>query len=154
MEAVYNLSIEESLLNINDGLYGKVFWTGTNWHKVWTRDTAMSVQYSLAWIFPEETKNSILEKIVGGTENPRVWEEDTGTGGSYPNSVDRIIMEIAGFELYKTTGDKEFLEKIYEISKNTLEQDYHVAYDEQSGLFKGETGGLDHRSKTYTGLDG
>lgn len=58
-------------------------------------------------------------------------------------------MEIAGFELYKTTGDKEFLEKIYEISKNTLEQDYHVAYDEQSGLFKGETGGLDHRSKTY-----
>ena len=149
MEAVYNLSIEESLLNINDGLYGKVFWTGTNWHKVWTRDTAMSVQYSLAWIFPEETKNSILEKIVGGTENPRVWEEDTGTGGSYPNSVDRIIMEIAGFELYKTTGDKEFLEKIYEISKNTLEQDYHVAYDEQSGLFKGETGGLDHRSKTY-----
>ncbi len=149
LEAVYNLSLEESLLNINDGLYGKVFWTGTNWSKVWTRDTAMSVQYSLAWVFPEETKNSIREKIIGGTDSPKVWEEDTGTGGSYPSSVDRIIMEIAGWELYKTTGDKEFLEEIYEVSKNTLEQDYHVAYDSLSGLFKGETGGLDHRSKTY-----
>lgn len=149
MEAVYNLSLEESLLNINDGIYGDVFWTGTNWHKVWTRDTAMAVQYSLAWVFPKETKNSILEKVIGGTDNPQIWEEDTGTGGSYPNSIDRIIMEIAGWELYKTTGDTEFLAQIYDISKNTLEQDYHVAYDESSGLFKGETGGLDHRSKTY-----
>lgn len=149
MEAVYNLTLEESLLNINPGIYGDVFWTGTNWHKVWTRDTAMAVQYSLAWIFPEETKNSILEKIIGGTTTPQIWEEDTGTGGSYPASIDRIIMEIAGWELYKVTGDKEFLEQIYEVSKNTLEQDYHVAYDPDSGLFKGETGGLDHRSKTY-----
>lgn len=149
MEAVYNLSMEETLLNINNGAYGDVFWTGTNWHKVWTRDTAMAVQYSLAWIFPEETKNSILEKIIGGNGSPQVWEEDTGTGGSYPSSVDRIIMEIAGWELYKTTGDKEWLAQIYDISKNTLEQDYHVAYDKISGLFKGETGGLDHRSKTY-----
>lgn len=149
MEAVYNLSLEETLLNIHQGAYGDVFWTGTNWSKVWTRDTAMSVQYSLAWIFPEETKNSILEKVIGGTENPRIWEENTGTGGSYPSSIDRIIMEIAGWELYLATGDKDFLEQIYEISSNTLEQDYHVAYDEASGLFKGETGGLDHRSKTY-----
>lgn len=149
MEAVYNLSLEESILNIHKGTYGDVFWTGTNWHKVWTRDTAMAVQYSLAWVFPEETKNSILEKVIGGSENPRIWEEDTGTGGSYPSSIDRIIMEIAGWELYKVTGDVQFLEQIYEISKNTLEQDYHVAYDKASGLFKGETGGLDHRSKTY-----
>lgn len=149
MEAVYNLSMEESILNIHDGTYGKVFWTGTNWSKVWTRDTAMSVQYSLAWIFPEETKNSIMEKIIGGTDSPRVWEEDTGTGGSYPSSIDRIIMMIASWELYQTTGDTELLELAYNVSKNTLEQDYHVAYDEISGLFKGETGGLDHRSKTY-----
>lgn len=149
MEAVYNLTMEETLLNVNDGAYGDVFWTGTNWHKVWTRDTAMSVQYSLAWIFPEETKNSIMEKIIGGTDSPLVWEEDTGTGGSYPSSIDRIIMMIASWELYKTTGDTEFLEMVYDVSKNTLEQDYHVVYDEISGLFKGETGGLDHRSKTY-----
>ena len=74
MEAVYNLSMEETLYNIHDGLYGEVFWTGTNWSKVWTRDTAMSVLYSLSWIFPEQTANSIKEKIIGGTTTPQVWE--------------------------------------------------------------------------------
>ena len=29
----------------------------------------------------------------------------------------------------------------------TLEKDLHVAYDPNTGLFKGETSGLDHRSK-------
>lgn len=149
MEAVYNLTLQESLMNINNGKYGKVFWTGSSWGKVWTRDTAMSVQYSLAWAFPEESKNSLLEKVIGAEGNPQIWEEDTGTGGSYPNSDDRIIMEIAGWEIYKSTGDKEFLEQIYNISKSTLEQDYHIAYDEKTGLFRGETCGLDHRSETY-----
>ena len=149
MEAVYNLSMEETLLNIHDGLYGDVFWTGTNWKKVWTRDTAMSVQYSLSWLFPEQTLNSIKEKILGGEEIPKIWEEDTGTGGSYPTSVDRVIMMIACWSLYEVTGDESVLELGYEVTKNTLEQDYHNIYDEASGLFKGETGGLDHRSKTY-----
>ncbi|MEE0830846.1 MAG: CBM35 domain-containing protein, partial [Longicatena sp.] len=149
MEAVYNLSMEETLLNIHDGLYGEVFWTGTNWKKVWTRDTAMSVQYSLSWLFPEQTLNSIKEKIIGGEEIPKIWEEDTGTGGSYPTSVDRVIMMIACWSLYESTGDEAVLELGYEVTKDTLEQDYHNVYDEASGLFKGETGGLDHRSKTY-----
>ena len=149
MEAVYNLTMEETYKNIHDGTYGEVFWTGTNWSKVWTRDSAMSEQYSLAWIFPEQTRNSIMEKIVGGDGMPQVWEEDTGTGGSYPTSVDRVIMMIACWEYYKSTGDEEFLELAYDVTKNTLEQDYHVAYDEISGLMTGETGGLDHRDKTY-----
>ncbi|MBE6949544.1 MAG: carbohydrate-binding protein [Ruminococcaceae bacterium] len=149
MEAVYNLTMEEVYKNIHGGTYGDVFWTGTNWSKVWTRDTAMSVHYSLAWIFPEETENSIREKIIGGKDSPLVWEEDTGTGGSYPSSIDRVIMMIASWELYQSTGDVEFLEYVYGVTANTIEQDYHVAYDDISGLFKGETGGLDHRSKTY-----
>ena len=58
-------------------------------------------------------------------------------------------MMLASWSLYETTGDKEFLELAYDVTKNTLEQDYHNIYDEASGLFKGESGGLDHRSKTY-----
>ena len=62
MEAVYNLSIEESLLNINDGLYGKVFWTGTNWHKVWTKRYC-DVRTIFAGVdISGRDKNSILEK--------------------------------------------------------------------------------------------
>ena len=151
-EALYNLTMQEVLENIfteNSHITGEpveVFYTGANWPKVWTRDTAMSVQYALAWALPEQSGNSLLQKIQG---DPREWTEDTGTGGSYPNSTDRIIMALAGWEIYLATGDTEFLETIYDVTAYTLEKDFHVNYDPNTGLFKGETSGLDHRSKTY-----
>ena len=151
-EALYNLTMQEVLENIfteKSHITGEpieVFYTGANWPKVWTRDTAMSVQYALAWALPEQSGNSLLQKIQG---DPREWTEDTGTGGSYPNSTDRIIMALAGWEIYLATGDTEFLETIYDVTAYTLEKDFHVNYDPNTGLFKGETSGLDHRSKTY-----
>lgn len=145
-DAVYNLSMEEIVLNTKDGKYGKVFWTGTNWHKVWTRDTAMAIQYSLGWLFPDESENCIREKII---EETNVFEQDTGTGGSYPVSVDKIIMEIATWEQYLASGDTQLLEDMYQVAVNNIEQDDHVVLEEKSGLYKGETGGLDHRSETY-----
>ena len=44
-EAAYNLTMDEIFKSINyDETFGDVFYTGTNWHKVWTRDTAISMQ--------------------------------------------------------------------------------------------------------------
>ncbi|WP_197068358.1 DUF7402 domain-containing protein [Candidatus Soleaferrea massiliensis] len=146
-EAIYNMALEESLKNVNLTSDGKeVFYTGANWSKVWNRDTAISVQYSLAWAFPQISKNSMLEKIIG---DPKELVEDTGTGGSYPTSTDRIIMAISIWEYYLATGDTEYLSDMYDIMAYTAEKDFHVNYSGKLGLFKGETSGLDHRSKTY-----
>ncbi len=148
-EAAYNLSMEEIYKSINyDATYGDVFYTGTNWHKVWTRDTAISMQYILSWLFPEISTNCAEAKVVG-TDGNLTFEEDTGTGGSYPVSTDRMIMMLAVWETYLADGNTETLEYFYNVAKNTIEQDYEVVYDEVSGLFKGETCGLDHRDKTY-----
>ncbi len=148
IEAVYNRTMEETYENTFDGEYGPVFNTGTNWNFVWTRDTAMSVQYSLAWIYPDASKNCALEKVLGDDTTP-VYQQDTGTGGSYPVSTDRIITTLSVWEQYLTTGDKGLLEEFYKYTENTINQDLHVAFDPETGLFKGETGGLDHRDKTY-----
>ena len=148
VEAIYNRTMEETYENMYESTYGTVFRTGTNWNKVWTRDTAMAVQYSLAWIYPVESRNCALEKIVG-EEGSLTYEEDTGTGGSYPVSTDRIITTLSVWEQYLTTGDTDFLAQFYEYTENTINQDLHVAYDKETGLFLGETGGLDHREKTY-----
>ena len=151
-EAIYNMALQESLedifteKSIHTGETVEVFNTGANWNKVWTRDTAMSVQYSLGWVFPEQSRNSLLQKIQG---DPKEWVEDTGTGGSYPSSTDRIIMAMASWEDYLATGDTEFLSTIYDVTAYTAEKDLHNIYDANTGLFKGETSGLDHRSKTY-----
>ena len=151
LEAVYNRTMEETFENTFDSEKGngKVFNTGTNWNYVWTRDTAMSVQYSLAWIYPEESKNCALEKVLGLKTDHPVYQQDTGTGGSYPVSTDRIITALSIWEQYLTTGDLDLLREYYTYSENTIKQDLHVAYDPETGLFKGETGGLDHRDKTY-----
>ena len=149
LEAVYNRTMEETFENTFAGKYGDVFNTGTNWNYVWTRDTAMSVQYSLAWIYPEVSWNCAMEKVLGADEDHPLYQQDTGTGGSYPVSTDRIITALSVWEQYLTTGDLNELARFYEYTENTIEQDLHVAYDPETGLFKGETGGLDHRDKTY-----
>ena len=148
-EAAYNLTMEEIFKSINyDETFGDVFYTGTNWHKVWTRDTAISMQYILSWMFPEISTNCANAKVVGKDGN-LTFEEDTGTGGSYPVSTDRIIMMLAVWETYLADGNLETLEYFYEVASNTIEQDYTVVYDKEAGLFRGETCGLDHRDKTY-----
>lgn len=148
-EAAYNLTMEEIFKSINyDQTYGDVFYTGTNWHKVWTRDTAISMQYILSWLFPEISTNCAEAKVVGKDGN-LTFEEDTGTGGSYPVSTDRIIMMLAVWETYLADGNLETLEYFYEVASNTIMQDYEVVYDSEAGLFRGETCGLDHRDKTY-----
>lgn len=148
-QAVYNLTMEEIYKSINtDSTYGDVFYTGTNWHKVWTRDTAISMQYILSWLFPEVSTNCAKAKVVGKDGN-LTFEEDTGTGGSYPVSTDRIIMMLAVWETYLADGNTATLEYFYDVASNTIEQDYEIAYDKEAGLFRGETCGLDHRDKTY-----
>ena len=146
--AVYNLSLEEAVKSINTDSFGQVFYTGTAWQKVWTRDTALSNLYSLAWVFPEISYNCEREKVKtsGGVS---VFEQDTGTGGSYPVSTDKIITMLSVWETYLTDGNKEHLSYFYDICNNTIMQDMNVAFDSDAQLFRGETCGLDWRDQTY-----
>ena len=147
-KAVYNLSLEEAVKSIHTDSFGEVFYTGTSWQKVWTRDTALSNLYSLAWVFPEISYNCEREKVKtsGGVS---VFEQDTGTGGSYPVSTDKIITMLSVWETYLTDGNKEHLSYFYDICNNTIMQDMNVAYDSDAGLYRGETCGLDWRDQTY-----
>ncbi len=147
--AVYNLTLEEAVKSIFTDSFGEVFQTGTNWQKVWTRDTALSNLYSLAWVFPEISYNCEREKIKTDEHGVSVFEQDTGTGGSYPVSTDKIITMLSVWETYLTDGNTDHLNYFYNICYNTIMQDMNVAYDGDAGLFRGETCGLDWRDQTY-----
>ncbi len=147
-EAVYNLSMEETVINKFESEFGTAFYTGETWRKVWTRDTAMSCEFSLAAIYPEISLNCAKEKVVD-FNGFSVFEQDTGTGGSYPVSTDKIITYLSVWEIYLSTGDESVLEYFYDICLNNIKQDYNTVWDEESGLMKGETCGLDWRSQTY-----
>lgn len=141
-DALYNLSLEEMQRAIEAD---STFRTGKEWAGVWTRDISYSIILSMAHMQPKVAMYSLLRKV---NKNKRIIQ-DTGTGGSYPCSTDRIIWVIAAFEVYKVTGDKAWLAQAYEIANNTMADDRLIALDPKTGLMRGESSFLDWREQTY-----
>jgi hypothetical protein len=142
LDALYNLALEEAKRTVEpDG----TFRTGQEWAGVWTRDISYSIILAQALLQPEIAKTSLLRKV---TPEGRIVQ-DTGTGGAYPCSTDRIVWAVAAWEIYKVTGDESWLRQVYPIIKNSIEDDEQVAYNSQSGLIRGESSFLDWREQTY-----
>jgi len=140
-DAIYNMSLEEMLMAIEQD---STFRTGKEWPGVWTRDISYSIILSMAYMQPKVAQYSLMRKV----KNDRIIQ-DTGTGGAYPVSTDRIIWAVAAWELYKANGDKNWLAYAYKVIKNTLEDDIQNAFDSQTGLMRGESSFLDWREQTY-----
>lgn len=141
-DALYKLSLEEMLKAIEKD---STFRTGKEWSGVWTRDISYSIILSMAYMQPRVAMNSLMRKV---NARKRVIQ-DTGTGGAWPASTDRMIWAVAAWEIYKATGDEEWLKQVYVIVKNSIEDDLAVAYDKETGLVKGESSFLDWRDQTY-----
>lgn len=142
MDALYNLSLEEMINAVEPD---STFRTGKEWAGVWTRDISYSIILSMAHLQPKVAMNSLMRKV---NTNNRIIQ-DTGTGGAYPCSTDRIVWATAAWEVYKVTGDQKWLESSYVIIKNSIGDDYSVAYDYETGLVRGESSFLDWREQTY-----
>ncbi len=140
-DALYNLALEEAALNIRaDG----AFMAGEKWPGVWTRDISYSIVLALAAIFPVAAKISLLAKVKNG-----VIVQDTGTGGSWPISTDRMAWALAAWEVFCVSDDHEWLRQAFAIICASAQADLAVARDYRTGLFYGESSFLDWREQTY-----
>jgi hypothetical protein len=99
----------------------------------------------MAYMQPQVAKNSLRRKV---NKRKRIIQ-DTGTGGAWPASTDRMIWAPAAWEIFLATGDMDWLREAYEVIKLSLEDDYKVAYDSATGLVNGESSFLDWREQTY-----
>lgn len=140
--AIYNLSLEEMCKAVEPD---STFRTGKEWAGVWTRDISYSIILSMAYMQPEVSMKSLMKKV---NSNNRIIQ-DTGTGGAWPISSDRMIWAIAAYEIYKVTGNRKWLETIYPVIRNSVEDDLMTIYDRQTGLMKGESSFLDWREQEY-----
>jgi glycogen debranching enzyme len=141
IDAVYNMSLEELQQDIRkDG----AFMAGAKWEGVWTRDISYSILLSLAGIEPEVAKASLLRKV----KNDRIIQ-DTGTGGSWPVSSDRMTWALAAWEIYRVTGDRDWLRRSFNIIRASALDDVHVVLSASTGLAQGESSFLDWREQTY-----
>ena len=141
-DAIYNLSLEEMVKAVEKD---STFRTGKEWGGVWTRDISYSIILSMAYLQPRVAMNSLLRKV---NKKKRIIQ-DTGTGGAYPCSTDRMIWAVAAWELFKVTGDKDWLQQAFIIIKNSIDDDLQNIYDRQTGLVRGESSFLDWREETY-----
>jgi hypothetical protein len=169
-DGLYAMAVHEaeqnSVAQIKDGAYGngapvelEAYQTGEFWTYVWTRDLSYSVYLALAGFDPPRAANSLLFKtsvikpaVAGGFTNQII--QDTGSGGSYPVSSDRIVWALGANETLKYLSGPErrnFLNQVYPILCDTIEQDRRLVFDRQAGLYRGEQSFLDWREQTYPG---
>lgn len=143
LAALYNLALEEMLLDIRTDT---TFMAGALWPDTWTRDAVYSIYFSYAWILPEVSRKTLDKQTL---RDPSEALQDTGSGGSWPISTDRVVWAMAGWEYFLASGDTAWLAGAYEGLSQTARKDIHVAFDEKVGLFKGETCSMDWRTHTY-----
>ncbi len=141
------------------------FETGAKWHYVWTRDLSYSLDLGLGYLDPERAANSLLfktskvrpELIARGVAQNEVALQDTGSGGSWPVSSDRVVWVLAASNVTAKAIDdgssseaqQTWQAKWYPIAKQTLLQDRQYIFSHKLGLYRGETSFLDWREQTY-----
>ncbi len=174
-DGLFALAIDEmkldSVSEIKDGAYNNgeaidcfCFKTGEKWDYVWTRDLSYAANLSLSILDPQRVKNSLDFKLspyrdgiskplhAAGDETGLQIIQDTGSGGSWPISTDRVTWALgAETTLNNLAGveRKEFAIKALTALKNTLDIDRQVIFDAHTGLYNGEQSFLDWREQTY-----
>ena len=126
------------------------FETGLKWPYVWTRDLSYSIDLGL-WRFDAARARNGLDFKLSGVRVPTVPQglyvmQDTGSGGSWPISTDRMVWFLGARHLL---GDKKFADKVWTALQDTLAQDQRYVFDPGFGLYRGETSFMDWREQSY-----
>jgi len=140
------------------------FETGEKWHYVWTRDLSYAADLGLALLDPERVRNSLQFKLSGyrpgvakapqvpGTPDGLQIVQDTGSGGSWPVSTDRVTWAFGADAALRTLAPAQraaFAAAALKALANTIEIDRVAAFDPVFGLYNGEESFLDWRDQTY-----
>jgi hypothetical protein len=139
--AIYNMGLDEMVNAVEPDTTLR---TGKEWVGVWTRDVSYSIILSMAYMQPVASKVSLMKKV---SPRGRIIQ-DTGSGGAWPVSSDRMIWAVAAYELYKVTGERSWLEYIYPVIRDSMDDDFATLYG-KSGLVRGETSFIDWREQSY-----
>ncbi|MFC5592924.1 Six-hairpin glycosidase-like protein [Lysobacter niastensis] len=159
--AVAQAELDEArVASITDGAFDSgqpipcpCFETGEKWRYVWTRDVSYAIDLALARLDPQRARASLrfkLSETRAGTKGLYV-AQDTGSGGSWPISSDRVVWFLAAQHLIDGNDDdsRRFAGEVWRALTDTLAQDRRYVFDEAMGLYRGETSFLDWREQSY-----
>jgi hypothetical protein len=128
----------------------RCFIAGKKWPFVWTRDVSYSIDLGLWRLDPARARASLLFKVspprAGPAPRGLYVMQDTGSGGSWPISTDRVVWFLGARHLL---DDRAFADTVYQALTDTLAQDRRYVFDPHVALYRGETSFLDWREQTY-----
>lgn len=140
LAAMYFLAAHELRSNINgQGLLV----AGANWSGVWTRDIAYATSLGAALAEPEACRRSLESRVRDG-----IILQDTGTGGGWPISCDRVAWALGAWAVNLREGDPAWLAWAADVLIRTLEEDKRFM-SADTPLHPGETSFLDWRDQSY-----
>ncbi len=140
LTAMYNLAAYELLDSVQPD--GQLL-AGANWSTVWTRDIAYAATLGASLLAPAAVKASLESRVKDG-----LIQQDTGTGGGWPISTDRVSWAMGAWCLYQSEGDLEWLKFCIPVLRATLAQDDRTLRHD-TPLRTGETSFLDWREQSY-----
>jgi hypothetical protein len=143
-------AIRDSAFDHGQPIPCRCFETGLKWPYVWTRDLSYSIDLGLWRFDPERSRNGLKFKLsdvrVPSAPQGLYVMQDTGSGGSWPISTDRVVWFLGARHLL---DDQAFAGDVYKALLDTLTQDRQYVFDATTGLYRGETSFLDWREQTY-----
>ena len=142
-------AIRDPAFNFGQPVACDCFQTGERWPYVWTRDVSFAADLALARLDPVRTRQSLqfkLSRARDGSTPGLFVAQDTGSGGSWPISSDRVVWFLAARDLL---DDSAFSDQTWDALQATLAQDRAMVFDPRTGLYRGETSFLDWREQTY-----
>ena len=129
MNTIYNMTLEELIYSIER--INKESEYAQEWYN--NNEISFSIFSSLAIVMPEVSMNLLKNKI-----EDQMLIQEKGIGGSWPVTTDRISWAIAAWEVFKVTGNRNWLDDIYVILDNTIKNDLQTVFSKETGLVKGE----------------
>ncbi|MBE6420364.1 MAG: hypothetical protein E7031_09575 [Akkermansiaceae bacterium] len=140
LTAMYRMAVRELRANIHQGA---LLLAGASWSTVWTRDIAYAAALGASLTEPTAVRNSLASRVKDG-----IVLQDTGTGGGWPISTDRVAWAMGAWCLYESTGDTDWLEYSTQVLIDTIAQD-DATLPADSVLRPGETSFIDWREQSY-----
>lgn len=143
-------AIRDAAYDHGDPIACACFVAGKQWPFVWTRDLAYSTDLALWRFDPARARRSLRFKLsdvrAPGVPQGLYVVQDTGSGGSWPISTDRVAWFLGARHLL---DDHDFAGTTWQALRDTLAQDREYAFDPATGLYRGETSFLDWRQQSY-----
>lgn len=158
-DALFAMAVDDARLNavtsVSDPAFSdarpcECYQTGELWQWVWTRDIAYATDLGLAWLDPERSANSLLFKLSPRkTGGPQQIVQDTGSGGSWPVSTDRVTWARGAMAVLRVMDHPTLRAAAIEAMTHTATLDRLYAFDARDGLYRGESSFLDWRAQSY-----